>query len=72
MSLKPLKQTKRRRNTKPLVYKNSEKQLETVADKIISPKLPGFTKRHSSQNALLNLLNNWQKCLGTSGVVEPY
>ena len=44
-------------------------QLEIVVNKIFSPKRCGFRKRHSSQNALLNLLNSWQKCLDTSGVV---
>ena len=44
--------------------------LETVTNKIFSPKLCGFRKGHSSQNALLNLLKNWQKCLDISGVVE--
>ena len=44
-------------------------QLETVASKIFSPKLCGFRKEQSSQNALLNLLKNRQKCLDTSTVV---
>ena len=44
-------------------------QLETVANKTFSPKLCGFRKGHSSQNALLNLLKNWQKMFDTSGVV---
>ena len=44
-------------------------QLETVANKIFSAKLCGFRKGHSSQNALLNFLKNWQKCLLTSRVV---
>ena len=34
-------------------------QLETVAYEIFSPKLCGFRKGHSSQNAFLNLLKNW-------------
>ena len=37
--------------------------------KILSPKLSGFKKGHSTQHALLNLLKNWQKCLDKSGVV---
>ena len=44
-------------------------QLETVANKVFSAKLCGFRKGHSSQNALLNFLKNWQKCLLTSRVV---
>ena len=31
--------------------------------KILSPKLCGFSKDHSTQLALLNLLKNWQKSL---------
>ena len=42
-------------------------QLKTVTNKIFSPNLCGFKKWHSSKNALLNLLKNWQKCLDTSG-----
>ena len=36
---------------------------------VLSPKLCGFRKGHSTQNALLNLLKNWQKCLDKSGIV---
>ena len=52
-------------NLLPIISKIFEmvlySQLETVANKTFSPKLCGFRKRHSSQNALLNLLKNWQK-----------
>ena len=34
--------------------------------KILSPKLCEFMKGHSTQHALLNLLNNWQKCFDKS------
>ena len=37
--------------------------------KILSPKLCGFRKEHSTQHALLNMLKNRQKCLDKSGVV---
>ena len=33
------------------------------------PRLCGFRKGHSTQHALLNLLKNWQKTLGKSGVI---
>ena len=41
-----------------------------ISDIIPVIKLYGIRKGYSSQNALLNLLKNWQKCLETSGVVE--
>ena len=51
----------------PLISKIFEKflyqQIEDFSNKILSPKLCGFRKRHSTQHALLNLLENWQKCL---------
>ena len=57
----------------PLVSKIYEKflyqQIEDFPNKILSPKLCGFRKGHSTQYALLNLLKNWQKCLDKSGVV---
>ena len=39
-------------------------QIEKFSVKILSPKLCGFRKGHSTQHALLNLLKNWQKTLG--------
>ena len=33
-------------------------QIETFSEKILSPKLCGFRKGHSTQHALLNLLKN--------------
>ena len=44
-------------------------QIEDFSNKILSPKLCGFRKGHSTQHALLNLMKNWQKCLDKSGVV---
>ena len=44
-------------------------QIEKFSDKILSPKLCGFRKGHSTQYALLNLLKNWQKTLDKSGVI---
>ena len=44
-------------------------RIEDFSNKILPPKLCGFRKGHSTQNALLNLLKNWQKCLDKSGVV---
>ena len=41
------------------------KQIEKVAERIPSPKL---LKGCLTQNALLKLLKNWQKCLDKSGV----
>ena len=47
----------------PLISKVFEKfvyqQIENFSDKILSPKLCGFGKGHSTQHALLNLLKNW-------------
>ena len=42
-------------------------QIEDFTNKILSPKLCGFRKCHSTQHVLLNLLKNWQKCLDKSG-----
>ena len=57
----------------PLISKIFEKFLyEQIGDfpnKILSPKLCGYRKGRSTQHALLNLLQNWQKCLDKSGVV---
>ena len=45
-------------------------QIEDFSNKILSPKLCGFRKGHSTQHALLNLLKNWQKFfLNKSGVL---
>ena len=44
-------------------------QIEDFANKILSPKLCGLRKGHSTQHALLNLLKNWQKCLDKYGLV---
>ena len=58
----------------PLISKIFEKflylQIEDFPNKILSPKLCGFRKGHSTQHALLNLLKNWQKCLDKSGIVR--
>ena len=57
----------------PLISTIFEKVLyqliEDFANKILSPKLCGFRKGHSTQHEFLNLLKNWQKCLDKSGVV---
>ena len=57
----------------PLISKLYEKvlyqQIEDFANNVLSPKLCGFRKGHSTQHALLNLLKNWQKCLDKSGVI---
>ena len=57
----------------PLISKLFEKvlyqQIEDFANKILSPKLCGFRKGHSTQHALLNLLKNWQKRLDKYGIV---
>ena len=51
----------------PLISKIFEKllyqQIEDFAKNILSPKLCGFRKGHSTQHALPNLLKNWEKCL---------
>ena len=44
-------------------------QLEKYSPNILSPYLCGFRKGYSTQHALLNLLQNWQRCLDKSGVV---
>ena len=44
-------------------------QIEKFSEKILSPKLCGFRKDHSTQNALLDLLKNWQKTLDKSSVI---
>ena len=44
-------------------------QIEKFSEKILSPKLCGFGKGHSTQHALLNLLKNLQKTLDKSGVI---
>ena len=57
----------------PLFSKIFEKvlhqQIEDFSDKILSPKLCGFRKDHSKKHALLNLLENWQKCSDKSRAV---
>ena len=49
----------------PIISKIFERvifeQTEKFSEKILSPKLCGFRKGHSTQHALLNLLKNWQK-----------
>ena len=44
-------------------------QIKKFAENILPPKLCDFRKGHSIQHALLNLLKNWQKTLGKSGVI---
>ena len=44
-------------------------QVEKFSQKILSPKLCGFRKGHSTQHALLNLLRNWQKTVDKSVVI---
>ena len=60
-------------NLLPLISKIFEKflyqQIKDFSNKILSPKLCVFTKGYSTKHALLNLLKNWQKCFGKSGVV---
>ena len=57
----------------PIISKIFERVLfeliEKFSEKILSPKLCGFRKGHSTQHALLNLLKNWQKTLDKSGVI---
>ena len=57
----------------PIISKIFERvlfeQIEKFSEKILSPKLCGFRKGHSTQHALLNLLKNWQKTLDKSGVI---
>ena len=54
----------------PIISKIFERvlfeQIEKFSEKILSPKLCGFRKGHSTQHALLNLLKNWQKTLDKS------
>ena len=38
-------------------------QLQRFSNKFLSPLLCGFRKRYSTQYALINLLQKWQKCL---------
>ena len=58
----------------PIISKIFERvlleQIEKFSEKILSPKLCGFRKGHSTQHTLLNLLKNWQKTLDKSGVIE--
>ena len=44
-------------------------QLDKFSQEILSPYLCGFRKGYSTQHALFNLFQNWQKCLDKSGVV---
>ena len=45
-------------------------QLQRFSNKFLSPLLCGFRKGYSSQYALINLLQKWQKCLDASdGIV---
>ena len=57
----------------PIISKIFERvlfeQIEMFSEKILSPKLYGFRKGHSTQHALLNLLKNWQNSLDMSGVI---
>ena len=56
----------------PIISKIFERvlfqQIEKFSEKILSPKLCGFRKCHSTQHALLILLKNWQITLDKSGV----
>ena len=42
-------------------------QLQRFSNKFLSPLLCGFRKGYSTQYALINLLQKWQKCLDASG-----
>ena len=57
----------------PIISKIFERvlleQIKKFPRKILSPKLYGFRKGHSTQHAFLNLLKNWQKTLDKSGVI---
>jgi hypothetical protein len=44
-------------------------QLAEFSQEILFPYLCGVRKGYSTQHALFNLLQNWQKCLDKSGVV---
>ena len=46
-----------------------EKQLNSFMENRLSKYLCGFRKGHSTEHALLRLLNQWQKCLSGSGKV---
>ena len=46
-----------------------EKQLNSFMENRLSKYLCGFRKGHSTQHALLRLLNEWHKCLAGSGKV---
>ena len=58
----------------PIISKIFERvlfeQIEKFSEKMLSPKLCGFRKGHSTQHAFLNLLKNWQKALDKSGVIR--
>ena len=58
----------------PMISKIFEKvlfeQIEKFSEKPLSPNLYGFGKGHSTEQALLYLLKNWQKNLGKSGVIR--
>ena len=46
-------------------------QLQNFSNKCLSPLLCGFRKAYSTQYALINLLQKWQKCLDASdGIVR--
>ena len=51
----------------PIISKIFERvlfgQIEKFAEKVLSQKLCGFRKGHSTQHSLLNLLKNWEKTL---------
>ena len=57
----------------PIISKIFERvlfeQIEMFSEKILSPKLCGFRKGHSTQHVLLNLLKNWRNSLDMSGVI---
>ena len=57
----------------PIISKIFERvffeQIEKFSKKILSPKLCGLRKGHSTQHVILNLLKNWQKALDKSGVI---
>ena len=46
-----------------------EKQLSTFMKNRLSKYLCGFRKGYSTQQALLNLIHTWQKCLAKSGKI---
>ena len=57
----------------PIISKIFERvffeQVEKLSEKILSLKLRDFRKDHSTLHTLLDLLKNWQKTLGKSGVI---